>query len=336
MDTESQSVSEASLSAKIGSHFLSVKGLDRHDFERLLGLADYFTSLRTQHKPISMPGLSDGTGLSNVLSGVLSGKNVVLLFSEDSTRTRMSFELAAKQLGAFTVNLQITSSSMNKGESLFDTVETIEAMNVDAIVIRHPCAGVPHRISEWVKNTSVINAGDGCNEHPTQALKDVHTAHKHLGSLESARIAFVGDIRRSRVARSGIHAFKTMGADVTLVAPLPLLPSSVAGWPVTVTHDFDSLLGDIDICYMMRTQNERNTNTSMPSASELRAEYGLTSSRADRLPDHALIMHPGPLNRGAEIDGEVASRHNAVITTQVAIGIPMRMAVLFSLLGSES
>ena len=227
----------------------------------------------------------------------LRGKTIVWLFYEDSTRTRLSFEAAAKQLSADTVNFSVGSSSVNKGESVRDTVETIAAMGIDAIVVRHSCAGVPHRIAEWT-DASVINAGDGRHEHPTQALLDLYTARRHLGGLDGARVAIVGDIRHSRVARSNVLAFTQMGADVTLVAPRSLLPPSLVGWPVTVSHDFDSVLGDIDICYLLRMQLEREAGSAVPSLREFRAEYGLDSARADRLREGTLIMHPGPMNRG--------------------------------------
>ena len=192
-----------------------------------------------------------------------------------------------------TVNFSVGSSSVNKGESVRDTVQTIGAMGIDAIVVRHSCAGVPHRVAEWI-DASVINAGDGRHEHPTQALLDLYTARTRLGGLDGARVAIVGDILHSRVARSDVLAFTAMGADVTLVAPRPLLPSSLEGWPVTVTHDFDSVLGDIDICYLLRMQLEREAGASVPSLREFRAEYGLDAARADRLREGALIMHPGP------------------------------------------
>ncbi|MDE0268435.1 MAG: aspartate carbamoyltransferase catalytic subunit [Acidimicrobiaceae bacterium] len=307
-------------SRPIGPHLLSIIDYDRADLEHILDLADAFEEVSRRRTPVP----------------ALSGKTIAWLFSEDSTRTRLSFEIAAKRLSAVTVNFTVKSSSMNKGESLLDTVETLEAMGVDGIVVRHACPGVPLQISQWVENASVVNGGDGCHEHPTQALNDLHTARSRLGSVNGAHVAFVGDIRHSRVAGSGVHAFSAMGANVTLVAPVPLLPNSLAGWPVAVTHDFDSVLDDIDICYMVRTQSERQAEACVPSLGELRAEYGLTTARADRLPENALIMHPGPMNRGVELDGEVADRPNAVVTTQVASGVPVRMAVLFLLLGSES
>ena len=299
-------------------HLLSMSDLARPDLERILDLTESFAEVSERSIP-RVPALR--------------GKTVAWLFYEDSTRTRLSFEAAAKQLSADTLNFTVRSSSVNKGESVRDTVQTIDAMGIDAIVVRHSCAGVPHRVGDWI-DASVINAGDGGHEHPTQALLDLYTARTRLGDLDGARVAIVGDIVHSRVARSDVLAFSAMGAEVTLVAPRPLLPSSLEGWPVAVTHDLDSILGEIDICYLLRMQLERQASALVPSLREFRAEYGLDSSRADRLAEGALIMHPGPMNRGVEIDGDVADRPNAVITEQVANGVAVRMAVLFLLLGS--
>lgn len=301
-------------------HLLSVKDLDEAEIGRLLDLADSFAEADGQRAP---------------LGSALRGKTVAWLFYENSTRTRLSFETAARRLAANSLNCDLSSSSVSKGESLRDTAATVERMGVDAMVVRHGCAGVPHRISGWV-DASVVNAGDGWNEHPTQALLDLYTARSRLGGIEGVRMAIVGDIRHSRVARSGVLAFSAMGAEVTLVAPGTLLPPSLAGWPVTATSDFDSVLGDIDICYLLRMQSERQGRTLVPSLREYRAEYGLTPARADRLPSHALIMHPGPMNRGVEIDGGVADRPNAVMTEQAANGVAVRMAVLNMLLGETA
>ena len=299
-------------------HLLSITDLDPPDLERLLDLTDSFAEVGERRIP-RVPALR--------------GKTVAWLFYEDSTRTRLSFEAAAKQLSADTLNFSVGSSSVNKGESVRDTVQTIEAMGIDAIVVRHSCAGVPHRVADWI-DASVINAGDGSHEHPTQALLDLYTARSRLGRLDGKRVTIVGDIRHSRVARSGMLAFDAMGAQVTLAAPRSLLPPSLEGWPVAVTHDLDSVLESTDVCYLLRMQLERQSGAWIPSLRELRAEYGLNAARADRLPPNALIMHPGPMNRGVEIDGDVADRPNAVITEQVANGVAVRMAVLFLLLGA--
>ena len=263
----------------------------------------------------------------------LKGRTVVSLFFEDSTRTRLSFETAAKRLSADTMNFSVGTSSVKKGESLRDTIETIEAMGVDAIVVRHASAGVPRQIAQWA-NSAVINAGDGWHEHPTQALLDCYTIRQNLGDLAGRQIAIVGDIRHSRVARSNVAAFSALGAEVTLVAPPTLLPPSIEGWPVKVSHDLDSVLANTDVCYLLRMQRERMTEALIPSLREYTATYGLTERRADLLPGHALVMHPGPMNRGVEIAANVADRPNAVVIDQVRNGVAVRMAVLFLLLGS--
>lgn len=263
----------------------------------------------------------------------LRGRTVVSLFFEDSTRTRLSFETAAKRLSADTMNFSVGTSSVKKGESLRDTVETIEAMGVDAIVVRHASAGAPRQIAQWA-SSAVINAGDGWHEHPTQALLDCYTIRQHLGEVRGRHVAIVGDIKHSRVARSNIAALTALGAEVTIVAPPTLLPPSLEGWPVTVTHDLDAVLPSVDVCYLLRMQRERMSEALIPSLREYTAQFGLTDQRADRLAEHALIMHPGPMNRGVEIAAEVAERPNAVIIDQVRNGVAVRMAVLFLLLGS--
>ncbi|CAB4344274.1 unannotated protein [freshwater metagenome] len=263
----------------------------------------------------------------------LRGRTVVSLFFEDSTRTRLSFETAAKRLSADTMNFSVSTSSVKKGESLRDTIETIEAMGVDAIVVRHASAGVPRQIAQWA-TSAVINAGDGWHEHPTQALLDCYTIRQRFGDITGKRIAIVGDIRHSRVARSNVAAFTALGAEVTLVAPPTLLPPSLEGWPVKVSTDIDAVLPTVDVCYMLRMQRERMTEALIPTIREYSARYGLNERRAELLPDHALIMHPGPMNRGVEIDAAVADLPNTVIVDQVRNGVAVRMAVLFLLLGS--
>jgi aspartate carbamoyltransferase catalytic subunit len=264
----------------------------------------------------------------------LRGKTMVSLFFEDSTRTRLSFETAAKRLSADTMNFSVSTSAVKKGESLRDTVETIEAMGVDAMVVRHSGAGVPWQVAAWSHGVSVINAGDGWHEHPTQALLDCYTIRQQRQSLEGLRIAIVGDIRHSRVARSDVLAFSTLGASVTLVAPPTLLPPSLAGWPAEVSHDLDEVAAKSDVVYLLRLQRERMQEALLPSLREYTATYGLTRARARLLKEDALIMHPGPVNRGVEIAAEVADRPNSVITRQVANGVAVRMAVLFLLIGS--
>jgi len=231
------------------------------------------------------------------------------------------------------MSFAVSSSSVNKGESVRDTIETIEAMGIDAVVVRHKSSGVPAQIARWTK-AAVINAGDGWHQHPTQALLDAYTARTHLGSLEGRHIAIVGDVKHSRVARSNIEIFTALGARVTLVAPPTLLPASTSAWPVQVSHDLDAVLPTVDVCYLLRMQQERMTEALVPTLREYTACFGLTSARADRLGADAIVMHPGPMNRGVEIASEVADRPNAVITEQVANGVAVRMAVLFMLLGS--
>ena len=263
----------------------------------------------------------------------LRGRTVVSLFFEDSTRTRLSFETAAKRLSADTMNFSVSTSSVKKGESLRDTIETIEAMGVDAIVVRHASAGVPRQIAQWA-TSAVINAGDGWHEHPTQALLDCFTIRQRFGDLAGRRIAIVGDVKHSRVARSNIAAFTALGAEVTIVAPPTLLPPSLEGWPVRVSHDLDAMLPELDVCYLLRMQRERMTEALIPSLREYTSRFGLTEQRAERLADHAIVMHPGPMNRGVEIAASVADGPNCVVIDQVRSGVAVRMAVLFLLLGS--
>ena len=300
------------------AHLLSIADLDRDEIEELLRVTDTFVEVGRRPIP-KVPALR--------------GRTVVMLFFEDSTRTRLSFETAAKRLSADTMSFSVSSSSLNKGESVRDTIETIEAMGIDAVVVRHKSSGVPAQIARWT-SASVINAGDGWHQHPTQALLDAYTARSHLGSLEGRRIALVGDIKHSRVARSNIEIFTALGAQVTLVAPRTLLPASLSAWPVQVSQDLDAVLPTVDVCYLLRMQQERMTEALVPSLREYTATYGLTSARADRMADDAIIMHPGPMNRGVEIASEVADRPSAVITEQVANGVAVRSAVLFTLLGA--
>jgi len=271
---------------------------------------------------------------------VLRGRTVVSLFYEDSTRTRLSFETAAKRLSADTMSFSVGTSSVKKGESLRDTVLTIEAMGVDALVVRHGSSGVPWQLARWLEGSgvSVVNAGDGWHEHPTQALLDAYTirAEHKSGSLDGLRIAIIGDVKHSRVARSDVFCFATLGAAVTLVAPPTLLPASLEGWPCDVAHHLDEVLGEVDVCYLLRLQSERMTEALVPSLREYATTFGLDRRRAQRLPAGALVMHPGPMNRGVEISAEVADLPNAVITRQVANGVAVRMAVLFHLLTTTS
>ena len=264
----------------------------------------------------------------------LRGRTVVNLFYEDSTRTRISFEAAAKRLSADVINFSAKGSSVAKGESLKDTALTLEAMGADAVVVRHAAAGAPHRLAGWVRG-SVVNAGDGTHEHPTQALLDAYTIRSRLGRLSGLKVAVVGDVLHSRVARSNVRLLHTLGAHVTLVAPPTLLPVGVSAWPVSVSYDLDAVLPDSDVVMMLRVQRERMTDSYFPSAREYARRYGLDAVRVRRLPEHAIVMHPGPLNRGMEIAPEVADSPRSTITEQVANGVAVRMAVLYLLLGGK-
>jgi aspartate carbamoyltransferase catalytic subunit len=301
------------------NHLLSIDDLGGDGIDEVCDLAESFLQV-TQRDIPKVPALR--------------GKTVASVFYEDSTRTRLSFETAAKRLSADTMTFTVGSSSVTKGESLRDTVQTIEAMGVDAMIVRHSSAGAPHRVATWV-DAAVVNAGDGRHEHPTQALLDVFTIRQHRGrDLRGARVAIVGDIRRSRVARSGAKALAALGAQVTLVGPPTMLPESLEGWPATAVCDLDAVLGELDVIYLLRIQHERRDAMHFPSLREYTTRYGLTVERAARLGPDTLVMHPGPMNRGVEIAPEVAESPASVITEQVANGVAIRMAVLYSILGS--
>ena len=268
----------------------------------------------------------------------LRGRTVVNLFYEDSTRTRISFEAAAKRLSADVINFSAKGSSVAKGESLKDTALTLEAMGADAVVIRHGASGAAHRLAGWVRG-SVLNAGDGTHEHPTQALLDAFTIRRRLASgargagLDGLRVTIVGDVLHSRVARSNVLLLSTLGAEVTLAAPPTLLPHAVGSWPCAVSYDLDSELPKSDVVMMLRVQQERMTAAYFPSVREYSRRYGLDAARMARLPEHAIVMHPGPMNRGVEIAAEVADSVRSTIVEQVANGVTTRMAVLYLLLG---
>ena len=268
----------------------------------------------------------------------LRGRTVVNLFFEDSTRTRISFEAAAKRLSADVINFSAKGSSVSKGESLKDTALTLEAMGADAVVIRHSSSGAPHRLahSGWI-NGQVVNAGDGTHEHPTQALLDAFTIRRSLvgdtGDLAGLRVTIVGDVLHSRVARSNVLLLDTLGAQVTLIAPPTLVPVGVANWPCRVSYAIDDALPDTDAVMMLRVQRERMKGTFFPSEREYSRRYGLDARRLRSLPDHAIVMHPGPMNRGVEIAAEVADSPRSVIVAQVTNGVSVRMAVLYTMLG---
>jgi aspartate carbamoyltransferase catalytic subunit len=302
-------------------HLLSASDLSRDDALLILDTAEEMAAL-SEREIKKLP--------------TLRGRTVVNLFFEDSTRTRISFEAAAKRLSADVINFSAKGSSVSKGESLKDTALTLEAMGADGVVIRHSASGAPHRLARWVKG-SVVNAGDGTHEHPTQALLDAFTMRRRLGDLDGRHITIVGDVLHSRVARSNVTLLHTLGAGVTLVAPPTLLPVGVESWPCATSYDLDATLPKTDVVMMLRVQHERMSDAFFPSAREYSRRYGLDVARMNTLPDHAIVMHPGPMNRGMEIAAEVADSPRSTIVEQVTNGVSVRMAVLYLLLGgSES
>ena len=274
----------------------------------------------------------------------LRGRTVINLFFEDSTRTRSSFEIAGKWMSADTINITGKGSSTSKGESLRDTVRTIAAMGVDAIVMRHQASGAAHQVARWFDETgtptSVVNAGDGTHEHPTQALLDAYTMQAQLGTLEGKHVAIVGDLTHSRVVRSNLILLKTLGAHVTLVAPPTLMPSGIAAWAARdgfdVSYDLDAVLPHVDAVMMLRVQRERMSGGYFPTPREYTVGYGLTRDRLALLPQHAVICHPGPMNRGLEISPDAADEARSKVLDQVSAGVAVRMSVLYHLLASNS
>ena len=300
-------------------HLLSVTQLGPEDIIGILDTADSFREVGTR-----------------VIKKVpaLRGRTVVNLFYENSTRTRISFELAAKRLSADVINFSTSGSSVSKGESLKDSALTLEAMGADAIVIRHSSSGSPHTLTRWV-DASVINAGDGTHEHPTQALLDLYTIREHFPSFDGLRVAIVGDVLHSRVARSGTLALARMGAQVTLVGPPTLVPPEAPSWGAEVSYELDPVLPKLDVCYMLRVQRERQRQQYFPSVREYTRLFGLNRDRVATLPEGALVMHPGPMNRGVEIASDVADLPRSLITDQVTNGIAVRMALLYLMLGGS-
>jgi aspartate carbamoyltransferase catalytic subunit len=299
-------------------NLLSIRDLDAEGIERVLDTAATFQQ--------------EGPRITRKYP-TLRGKTVVNLFYESSTRTRTSFELAAKRLSADVVNFSASGSAVDKGESLKDTARTIEAMGVDAIVIRHGSSGAPHRLAQWV-SASVINAGDGMHEHPTQALLDLYTMRQHVPSFASLKVVIVGDILHSRVARSQIHALTTLGCpEIRVIGPKTLIPSHVETLGVHVYDDMRQGLKDVDVVMMLRLQNERMQGALLPSAQEFFKYYGLTEEKLARAAPDAIVLHPGPMNRGVEIDSSVADGAHSVILPQVTFGIAIRMAVMSILAG---
>jgi len=302
-------------------HLLSAADLDLADATLILDTAELIDTALAGREVKKLP--------------TLRGRTVVNLFFEDSTRTRISFELAAKRLSADVINFAAKGSSVSKGESLKDTALTLEAMGADAIVCRHSASGAPHRLAEWVQG-SVINAGDGTHEHPTQALLDAYTIRRRLGRLDGVRVTIVGDVLHSRVARSNMVLLDTLGAHVTLVAPPTLLPVGVESWPAEISYDLDAVLPKAEVVMMLRVQQERMNASYFPSVREYSRRYGLDARRMAAMSDEAIVMHPGPMNRGMEIAAEVADSVRSTIVEQVSNGLSVRMAVLYLLLGGAS
>jgi aspartate carbamoyltransferase catalytic subunit len=305
-------------------HLLTMEGLPR---ELLLDILD-----RAERYAFDRP---TGHSHTNKKHALLHGKTVVNLFFEASTRTRTTFELAAKRLAADVVNLQVGSSSTSKGETLLDTLKSLEAMQVDMFVIRHEASGAAHFFANHAApGVAVLNAGDGRHAHPTQALLDMFTIRRHKPDFSSLRVAIVGDALHSRVARSDIHALRTLGArEIRVVAPRPLVPAGIEQMGVTVYNQLEPGLEDVDVVILLRLQKERMLGAFLPSTGEFHRDFGLSRERLARLKPDVLVMHPGPINRGVEIEGDVAYGERSVILEQVAHGVAVRMAVMAMILG---
>lgn len=299
-------------------HLLSIDQLTPEQIELILTTADSFREVGTRTIK-KVPALR--------------GRTVCNLFFEPSTRTRISFELAAKRLSADVINFTADAkTSVSKGESFKDTAQTLQAMGVDAIVVRHSSSGAPERLARWVE-ASVINAGDGVHEHPTQALLDLYSIREYFPGLEGLRVGIVGDIAHSRVARSNIKALIKMGAQVTVVGPPTLMPPAVESWGAEVSFDLDDVLPKLDIVYLLRVQRERQSEQLFPSLREYAALWGLDRRRVETMKPEALVMHPGPMNRGVEIASDVADLERAIISNQVTNGVAVRSALLYLMLG---
>ncbi len=307
-------------------HLLSISDLNKRDAILILDTA------------VELARASDGPMKK---LPTLRGRTIVNLFAEDSTRTRISFEAAAKRLSADVINFSAKGSSASKGESLKDTALTLQAMGADAVIIRHGASGAAKRLadSQWMSG-SVINAGDGTHEHPSQALLDAFTIRKHLGKgksdLDGISVAIVGDVLHSRVARSNVLLLSLLGAQVTLVAPPTLLPVGVESWDAKISYDFDSVIPQVDVVMMLRVQIERMSELYFPNAREYSRYFGLNRDRLKLMRQESIVMHPGPMNRGLEITAEVADSARSVIVEQVANGVSVRMAILYLLLAGDS
>ncbi|MDZ7933365.1 MAG: aspartate carbamoyltransferase catalytic subunit [Rhodococcus sp. (in: high G+C Gram-positive bacteria)] len=322
-------------------HLLSVADLTAESATELLDEAERFEQALLGREVKKLP--------------TLRGRTIMTVFFENSTRTRVSFEVAGKWMSADVINVSASSSSVSKGESLRDTAMTLRAAGADALIVRHPASGAAHQIAQWTADQgtgldghffsagstpgggpAVINAGDGTHEHPTQALLDALTVRQRLGDIAGRRVAIVGDILHSRVARSNAILLAKLGAEVVLIAPPTLLPVGVTGWPVRVSHDIDAELPGLDAVLMLRVQAERMNGGFFPSAREYSITYGLSQRRLDLLPEHAVVLHPGPMLRGMEIASSVADSPKTAVLQQVTNGVHVRMAVLFRLLvGSD-
>ncbi|MDI6717215.1 MAG: aspartate carbamoyltransferase catalytic subunit [Actinomycetota bacterium] len=296
---------------------VSINQLSKEEITLILDMAESFKSI--SKRPIKKVP-------------TLRGRTIVTLFFEPSTRTRTSFELAAKRLSADTVSISKSASSVVKGESIKDTAQTIEAMAADLVVIRHPASGSAELLARYIK-CGVINGGDGSHEHPTQALLDLFTIREKFGKIEGLKVAIVGDIAHSRVARSNIFALKKMGADVVVVGPPTLIPRDIDRLGVDVSYNLDAVLPEVDILYLLRIQLERQGESLFPSLREYASLFGLNRKRLEAAKSSLVVMHPGPMNRGVEISAEIADMPQALITTQVTNGVAVRMAVLYLLLG---
>jgi aspartate carbamoyltransferase catalytic subunit len=301
-------------------HLLTIEGVTRPELEDLLDLSDEFLNVLDRDIP-KVP--------------TLLGATVATMFFEPSTRTRLSFERAARALSADVLSFSPGTSSVTKGESLKDTALTLKAMGADLMVVRHPATGAAHRVSRWA-DLPVVNGGDGAHQHPTQALLDAFTLRRHFGKLDGLRVGIVGDIRHSRVARSDLQAFSTLGATVTLVAPPTLLPLDTTGWPCDTATELDEVIGDLDVVYLLRIQSERGGVSGFTSLPEYVRRFGLDDRRFRLLRDDAVIMHPGPMNRGVEIAPHIADHPRTLILDQVRNGVAARMAVLFRLMTPEA
>ncbi|MDP7551935.1 MAG: aspartate carbamoyltransferase catalytic subunit [Nitrospinaceae bacterium] len=300
-------------------NILGTRGLGREDISTILNTANAFKEIST--RPIKKVP-------------TLRGRTVINLFFEPSTRTRTSFEIAGKRLSADVINITGSTSSAVKGENLIDTARNLEAMNPDIIVIRHACAGAAELISHFTES-SIINAGDGAHEHPTQALLDLLTIQEHKGSLDGLRVVIVGDIAHSRVVRSNIFAMKTMGMDVRLVGPPTMIPFEIERLGVEVSHNLAEALRDADVIMMLRVQTERQNKFLLPSLREYSNLFCLTSEKLERAPEDILIIHPGPVNRGIEIALDVMQDERSLILDQVTNGVAIRMALMYLLLGGS-